>query len=125
MRWAADPMSERSVFRDDHALFRAQVRRFIASEIAPHYAQWERDGITPRALWRAAGEAGLLNCQLPEPYGLGGDFGHAAVRDRGAGARQLPGHRLFDPLGHGGAVPDAVRQRRTAEHWLPAMARAK
>jgi alkylation response protein AidB-like acyl-CoA dehydrogenase len=71
-------MRERPVFREDHTLFRAQVRRFIDSQIAPHYAQWERDGITPRALWRAAGAAGLLNCQLPEPYGLGGDAGHAA-----------------------------------------------
>lgn len=71
-------MAERPVFRDDHHLFREQVRRFIDEHIAPHYAQWERDGITPRSLWRAAGEAGLLNCQLPEPYGLGGDFGHAA-----------------------------------------------
>jgi len=71
-------MADRPVFREDHALFREQVRRFIDAQIAPGYAQWERDGITPRALWRAAGEAGLLNCQLPEPYGMGGDYGHAA-----------------------------------------------
>ncbi|QKW58116.1 acyl-CoA dehydrogenase family protein [Stenotrophomonas sp. NA06056] len=71
-------MADRPVFREDHALFRDQVRRFIDAQIAPGYAQWERDGITPRALWRAAGEAGLLNCQLPEPYGMGGDYGHAA-----------------------------------------------
>ncbi|MCC3263227.1 acyl-CoA dehydrogenase family protein, partial [Paenibacillus polymyxa] len=56
-----------------------QVKRFIASEIAPHYAGWEAAGVTPRALWRRAGEAGLLNCALPDPYGAGGDFGHAAV----------------------------------------------
>ena len=68
-------MADRPVFREDHALFREQVLRFIDAQIAPGYAQWERDGITPRALWRAAGEAGLLNCQLPEPYGMGGDYG--------------------------------------------------
>ena len=27
----------RRVFRDDHELFRDQVRRFVAEEIAPHY----------------------------------------------------------------------------------------
>jgi acyl-CoA dehydrogenase len=69
----------RSVFRDDHEQFRVQVERFIAHEIEPYYAQWERDGITPRALWRKAGEAGLLNCAIAAPFGQGGDFGHAAV----------------------------------------------
>lgn len=72
-------MPARSVFRDDHELFREQVRRFVADEILPHYATWERDGITPRALWKRAGDAGLLNCTLPPPFGAGGDFGHAAI----------------------------------------------
>ncbi|EHK66184.1 acyl-CoA dehydrogenase family protein [Achromobacter arsenitoxydans] len=69
----------RSVFRDDHELFRDQVKRFIANEIAPRYAEWEQAGVTPRSLWLRAGEEGLLNCALPDPYGLGGDFGHSAV----------------------------------------------
>ncbi|MEN4921238.1 acyl-CoA dehydrogenase family protein [Achromobacter spanius] len=69
----------RRVFRDDHELFRDQVKRFIASEIAPRYAEWEQAGVTPRSLWLRAGEEGLLNCALPDPYGLGGDFGHSAV----------------------------------------------
>jgi len=67
------------VFRDDHELFRDQVKRFIASEIAPHYAEWEAAGVTPRALWRRAGEEGMLNYALPDPYGAGGDFGHVAA----------------------------------------------
>lgn len=69
----------RAIFRDDHEQFRDQVQRFINNEILPHYAQWERDGITPRELWQKAGENGLLNCAIPAPHGLGGDFGHAAV----------------------------------------------
>ncbi|KDB06416.1 Long-chain-acyl-CoA dehydrogenase [Burkholderia sp. lig30] len=69
----------RAVFRDDHHQFRDQVRRFVQQEIIPYYEQWERDGITPRALWRKAGENGLLNCMVPAPDGVGGDFGHSAV----------------------------------------------
>lgn len=69
----------RRVFRDDHELFRDQVRRFVANEIAPHYAEWEKAGVTPRSLWQRAGQEGMLNCALPDPYGLGGDFGHSAV----------------------------------------------
>ena len=44
----------------DLELFRDNVQRFIAEHVAPDYQQWERDGITPRALWNKLGEAGLL-----------------------------------------------------------------
>ncbi|MET4679893.1 acyl-CoA dehydrogenase family protein [Stenotrophomonas rhizophila] len=118
-------MQSRPVFREDHELFREQVRRFITTQIAPHYAQWERDGITPRALWRAAGEAGLLNCQLPEPYGLGGDFGHAAcVIEELARANYLGiGFSI-----HSDMVAPYLMQYASApvrERWLPAMARGE
>ena len=70
----------RKVFRDDHEMFRDQVRRFVETEIVPHHAQWERDGIVPRSLWREAGARGLLCVTAPEVYGgAGGDFGHSAV----------------------------------------------
>ncbi len=56
-------------------MFRTSVRKFIEKEIAPHHAQWERDGIVPRELWLKAGEAGLLCCTVPEAYGgLGLDY---------------------------------------------------
>ncbi len=118
-------MQARPVFREDHELYREQVRRFIAERIAPHYAQWERDGITPRALWRAAGEAGLLNCQLPDPYGLGGDIGHAAcVIEELARANYLGiGFSI-----HSDMVAPYLMQYGTAEvrdRWLPAMARGE
>jgi acyl-CoA dehydrogenase len=70
----------RTVFRDDHDMFREQVKRFIAREIAPFHTQWEKDGIVPKDVWRKAGTEGLLCCMIPEAYGGGGgDFGHAAV----------------------------------------------
>ncbi|CAI8749972.1 acyl-CoA dehydrogenase family protein [Pseudomonas sp. Irchel 3H3] len=69
----------RKIFREDHLLFREQVQRFIAERIVPRYDQWETAGVTPRELWREAGEQGLLNSALPAPYGADGDFGHAVV----------------------------------------------
>lgn len=70
----------RKVFRDDHEMFRDQVRRFVETEIVPHHAQWERDGIVPKSLWLRAGEEGLLCVTAPEEYGgAGGDLGHSAV----------------------------------------------
>lgn len=73
-------MTLRKVFRDDHEMFRDQVRRFIETEIVPYHAKWERDGIVPKSLWLRAGEEGLLCVTAPEVYGgAGGDFGHSAV----------------------------------------------
>lgn len=69
----------RTVYREDHEQFRTQVRRFIEKEIAPNHAEWERQGIVPKDVWLKAGREGLLNIMLPEPFGAGGDFGHAAV----------------------------------------------
>ncbi|SOE73158.1 Acyl-CoA dehydrogenase [Burkholderia sp. OK233] len=70
----------RTVFREDHELFREQARRFIESEIVPNLHAWEQTGIVPKSLWRKAGEIGLLCSTVPEEYGgSGGDFGHSAV----------------------------------------------
>ncbi len=56
-------------------LFRDNVRRFIAAEIAPHYEQWEQAEIFPRQLWHKLGQQGLLGVDLPEAYGgFGANF---------------------------------------------------
>jgi acyl-CoA dehydrogenase len=64
----------------EHAAFRATVRRFVQDEVAPWHAQWERDGQVPKALWRRAGELGLLCLTMPEAYGGAGvDFSFSAI----------------------------------------------
>jgi acyl-CoA dehydrogenase len=70
----------RKIFNEDHVLYRETVRKFIAAEILPDYAQWEHDGIVPRSAWLAAGQVGLLCPMVPEEYdGPGGDFVHSVV----------------------------------------------
>lgn len=64
----------------EHDAFRATVRRFVQDEIAPRHASWERDGQVPKALWRRAGELGLLCLTMPEAYGGAGvDFSYSAI----------------------------------------------
>ncbi|MEJ8856588.1 acyl-CoA dehydrogenase family protein [Variovorax robiniae] len=71
---------ERTVFRDDHEMFRTTVRRFIERECVPHNEAWAKAGKVDREVWRKAGREGLLCPMLSEEYGGGGgDFGHAAV----------------------------------------------
>ncbi len=73
-------MIHRKIFNEDHVLYRETVRKFIAAEILPDYAQWEHDGIVPRSAWLAAGQVGLLCPMVPEEYdGPGGDFVHSVV----------------------------------------------
>ena len=43
-------MIKRELFNQEHEAFRVSVRRFIEKEIAPYHAQWEEDGVVPRAL---------------------------------------------------------------------------
>jgi long-chain-acyl-CoA dehydrogenase len=72
---------ERTIFTDEHRMFRDAFRRFVEKEIAPHHEQWEKDGIVPRELWCRAGENGFLGTQVPEDYGGGGvnDFRYNTI----------------------------------------------
>lgn len=68
-------MIDRTLFREEHEMFRQSVRRFVEKEIVPYHAQWEKDGIVPRELWLKAGAQGMLCCTVPEEYGgLGLDY---------------------------------------------------
>src|SRR6195952_2356175 len=68
-------MIERTLFREEHHIFRKSVRHFVDREIVPFHAQWEKDGIVPRELWLKAGAEGLLCCTVPEEYGgMGLDY---------------------------------------------------
>lgn len=73
-------MIPRTIFREEHDIFRATVQRFIADHVMPYHAEWEKAGQVPRELWHKAGELGLLCCNVPEAYGgMGGDFLFSAI----------------------------------------------
>ena len=46
-------------------MFRAQVRRFVDTEIEPKVAEWNRSGMSDRASWRKMGTAGFLGANAP------------------------------------------------------------
>ncbi len=62
----------RTIFEDEHRDYRESVRRFIAAEVTPHHAEWEREGIVPRELFTKAAERGVLAMAVPEAYGGAG-----------------------------------------------------
>jgi len=70
----------RTIFADEHELFRRQFRRFAEKEIEPKIAGWNKNGITDRETWRRMGDEGFLGPALPEEYGGGGgDFLYDAI----------------------------------------------
>lgn len=72
---------KRTIFEDEHNMFRDAVRKFVEQEIAPHHEEWEKAGIVPRELWQKAGQYGFLGMDMPEEFGGGGvkDFRYNAI----------------------------------------------
>jgi alkylation response protein AidB-like acyl-CoA dehydrogenase len=53
-------MIPRTIFAEEHRIFREQCRTLFEKEFAPFHPQWERDGIVPHGVWKLMGDAGLL-----------------------------------------------------------------
>lgn len=71
---------ERTLFSEEHDLFRKSFRTFLEREVVPHQMRWIEAGIVDRDVWRKAGAAGFLCPWLePEYGGAGGDFLHSCV----------------------------------------------
>ena len=67
---AFDDWRARSPFYDEtHEAVAQSVRRFVATEVAPHIDRWEAEGELPRELHRKAAAAGILGLGFPEEFG--------------------------------------------------------
>ena len=72
---------DRTIFEEEHNMFRDSVRKFVEQELVPHHEQWEKDGKVSRDVWLRAGENGFLCMSVPEEYGGLGitDFRYNAI----------------------------------------------
>ncbi|PSL07441.1 acyl-CoA dehydrogenase family protein [Cecembia rubra] len=59
----------RTIFNEEHEMFRQSLKDFIAKEITPHNAEWEKNKMVSRESWKKLGENGFLCIQAPEEYG--------------------------------------------------------
>jgi acyl-CoA dehydrogenase len=111
--------------RAEMSLFVSSIEKFCASEIEPHYADWEKSGLIPRDLFSKAGDAGLLCVDVPEEYGGVGasarfSFAVSATMSRLGYAGFVGGLQVHTDIApwylmHFGT--EAQKQR-----WLPKMA---
>ena len=51
---------DRTLYSEEHELFRKSFRTFLEREVVPHQMRWLEAGIVDREVWRKAGEAGFL-----------------------------------------------------------------
>jgi len=108
---------------EDLVLLEEQARRFIVGEFAPHFDEWNEQGMYPREVWTQAGAAGLLCAGIPQQYGgAGGSFAHEAVIDR---ELSLAGFDSFGGPLHSTIVAPYILRYGTEEQkrrWLPKLA---
>ncbi|MCB5910449.1 acyl-CoA dehydrogenase family protein [Streptomyces pinistramenti] len=110
-------------YEPQHEDFRALCREFLAREVLPHHARWEKDGIVSREVWRKAGAAGLLGIGVPTEYGGGGesDFRFPAVF-----SQEIMHARATAPgfVAHNDVIASYLAPRTTDEQkkrWLPGL----
>ena len=109
----------------DLELYRDMVVRFIEQEMLPDDGAARKRGHVGHALWRRAGEVGLLCSDIPETWGGGGgDFRHEAVLYEEMARRCLTG---MNPSVHS-IVAHYILNHGTGEQkarYLPRMARGE
>lgn len=72
--------ANRFAYTEEHEMFRDTVRKVFAQHLEPNLDEHEENGIVPREVWKAVGEAGLLCPTIKEENGgLGLDFGYCAI----------------------------------------------
>lgn len=73
----------RTIFEEEHEMFRDATRRFLQSEVEPHRDRWREQGHVDPEAFLKAGEQGLLCMWVDEAYGGAGikDFRYDQIFD--------------------------------------------
>ncbi|HEY4598156.1 acyl-CoA dehydrogenase family protein [Corynebacterium sp.] len=62
----------RTLFNEEHEMFREAVRGFVETEIHPNVERWHDQGYVDREMFKKAGDMGLLGMEVDEQWGGGG-----------------------------------------------------
>ncbi len=116
-------MLARTIFGEEHNLYRQAAREFFANEVVPFHEEWEKDGVVPRELWEKAGAQGHLCHAVPEEYGGAGvaDFRFPAIltEEQAEVIADGPGFGVHSDI----VVPylSALGTEEQKQRWLPGM----
>lgn len=71
---------QRSLFSEEHEIFRRNFRRFVETRVVPQQPKWRKQGVVDREIWLEAGQSGFLCPWMEEEHGgAGGDFLHSVI----------------------------------------------
>ncbi|MHA7131383.1 acyl-CoA dehydrogenase family protein [Algoriphagus namhaensis] len=115
----------RTIYSPEHDLFRESVKAFVAKEIAPYNAEWEKNKMVSRESWKKLGENGFLGIQAPEQYGGMGiqDFRFSAILIEELGLSGCSGPAIGYPLHSDIVMPYLLHYatEEAKEKYLPKM----
>jgi alkylation response protein AidB-like acyl-CoA dehydrogenase len=118
--------SRRRIFDDEHEDFRQSVRRWLTNEVAPHFEEWEREGIVPRDVFAAAGTHGFIGTQVAEELGGAGvdDFRFNVVLSEECFRLSLGGFGVGLTLHNDVCLPYFLEycNSEQKQRWLPGIA---
>src|SRR5665811_1881290 len=105
----------------EHEDFRAVVREFAETEVAPHIATWDREDHFPVDLVPKMGDLGLFGLVVPEEFGgADGDFTSLCVAIEELGrVDQSTGITLSAGVGLGINPILTYGSQEQKERWLP------
>jgi len=68
-------------FTEEHQHFRKLVRDYVEKDLVPNASEWEASGCFPNAVFKRAGELGILGAHYPEEHGgSGGDYWYSVAK---------------------------------------------
>jgi acyl-CoA dehydrogenase len=115
----------RTIFTEEHDLFRQAVKEFVAKEITPNNHDWENQKMVSRESWLKLGENGFLGLQAPE--NLGGmnisDFRFNAILIEELGLSGCSGPAIGYPLHSDIVMPYILHygNQEAQEKYIPKM----
>jgi alkylation response protein AidB-like acyl-CoA dehydrogenase len=116
---------KRTLFTEEHNLFRDAFKHFLVKEVVPYYPQWEKDGIVSREMWLKAGQQGFLGLAVPEAYGGIGvnDFRYSAIMAEESARAGVVSAGMVIGLHNDIILPYfiAYASKEQKQRWLPGM----
>lgn len=115
-----------SIYEEEHHLFRDSFRSWVANELTPRVADFEKAGFVDRQIFAEAGKHGFLGVAIDESYGGGGtkDYRFNAVIAEEAVYAGLGGCGTGFGLHNDIVTPYFIEYSNAeqAERWLPGIA---
>jgi alkylation response protein AidB-like acyl-CoA dehydrogenase len=116
---------KRTLFLEEHNLFRDAFKHYLEKEVVPYYEQWEKDGIVYREMWLKAGQQGFLGLAVPEAYGGAGvsDFRYSAIMAEESAQAGVVSAGMVIGLHNDIILPYfiAYANEEQKQRWLPGM----